>query len=87
MFSQATVFAVITLTIWHVTRIVLLVARNVMLGDKFVYMLHETVILLFSSNISSLTQGSTENNSLRKHPFLLALCRWDVSCGGTSATQ
>ena len=26
-------------------------------------------------------------NSLRKHPFLLALRRWDVSRGGTSATQ
>ena len=25
--------------------------------------------------------------SLRKHPFLLALRRWDVSRGGTSATQ
>ena len=25
--------------------------------------------------------------SLRKHPFLLALRRWDVSRGGTSVTQ
>ena len=38
--------------------------KNVMLGDKFVYMLHETVILLFSSNTSSLTLGSTENKDL-----------------------
>ena len=27
------------------------------------------------------------HDSLRKHPFLLALRRWDVSRGGTSATQ
>ena len=25
--------------------------------------------------------------SMRKHQFLLALCRWDVSHGGTSANQ